>query len=71
MVEQMQVGSVIVNVAAPIGGNCELTEAGKIINHHGVKIIGLLNLASGLARDASQLYGSNLINFFKLLLNKK
>lgn len=67
----MQSGSVIVDVAAPMGGNCELTEAGKSVDYQGVKIIGPTNLPSGLARDASQLFGSNLIHFLELLLNEK
>ncbi len=67
----MQSGSVIVDVAAPMGGNCELTEASKSVDYQGVKIIGPTNLPSGLARDASQLFGSNLIHFLGLLLNEK
>ncbi|ACJ19390.1 NAD(P) transhydrogenase subunit alpha [Coxiella burnetii] len=70
-VAQMQSGSVIVDVAAPMGGNCELTEAGKSVDYQGVKIIGPTHLPSGLARDASQLFGSNLIHFLELLLNEK
>jgi NAD(P) transhydrogenase subunit alpha len=60
MVESMRPGSVIVDLAAEQGGNCALTEAGKDIEVHGVKIIGRLNLASEAATDASRMYSRNL-----------
>jgi len=68
MVESMQPGSVIVDIAAEAGGNCELTEPNKTINHHDVIIHGPVNLPSMVARDASNMYAKNLINFLKLLI---
>ena len=53
-------GSVIVDLAAEQGGNCKLSEAGKVVNKHGVSIIGYTDLPSRMAAQASQLYGTNL-----------
>jgi NAD(P) transhydrogenase subunit alpha len=58
-VQAMRPGSVIVDVAAETGGNCELTEPGEVIERHGVTIIGLTNLASSMPYHASQLYARN------------
>jgi NAD(P) transhydrogenase subunit alpha len=60
MVESMRDGSVIVDLAAEQGGNCALTEPGKIVVRHGVTIIGLTDLPSRLPTQSSQLYGTNL-----------
>ncbi|MBL9027214.1 MAG: Re/Si-specific NAD(P)(+) transhydrogenase subunit alpha [Myxococcales bacterium] len=60
MVESMRKGSVIVDLAAENGGNCALTQPGKVTNHRGVTIIGYVDLPSRLAPTASQLYGANL-----------
>jgi NAD(P) transhydrogenase subunit alpha len=60
MVESMQEGSVIVDLAAQQGGNCALTEPGKVVVRHGVTIIGLSDLPSRLATQSSQLYATNL-----------
>jgi len=60
MVESMQDGSVIVDLAAEQGGNCELTEPGKVATHHGVTVIGYTDLPSRLATQSSQLYATNL-----------
>ena len=60
MVESMKPGSVIVDLAAESGGNCELTEAGETIEHKGVKIVGPVNLPSTMPIHASQLYSRNL-----------
>ncbi len=60
MVESMKDGSVIVDLAAEQGGNCELTEPGKVAEHHGVTIIGYTDLPSRLATQSSQLYATNL-----------
>jgi NAD(P) transhydrogenase subunit alpha len=60
MVESMKPGSVIVDLAAESGGNCELTEAGETIEHENVKILGPLNLPSQLPIHASQLYSRNM-----------
>lgn len=64
-VEAMQPGSVIIDLAAASGGNCAVTENGKIINFHGVTVVGKSDLPSGMPRDASKLYSNNLFNFFK------
>jgi proton-translocating NAD(P)+ transhydrogenase subunit alpha len=60
MVVSMKDGSVIVDLAAEQGGNCKLTEAGKVVKVHGVSIIGYTDLPSRLAATSSQLYGTNL-----------
>jgi len=62
-VEAMKPGSVIIDLAASTGGNCELTEDGKTVEKHGVTIIGNSNYASEMPNDASRMYGNNLINF--------
>lgn len=63
MVEAMKPGSVVVDLAAEQGGNCELTHPGEIYHHHnGVRIIGLTDLPSRMANQASQLYGNNLVH---------
>lgn len=63
MVERMAPGSVIVDVAAERGGNCELTKAGQRIIEHGVTIIGYINVASTVPYHASQMYARNLSAF--------
>jgi NAD(P) transhydrogenase subunit alpha len=63
MVSKMQPGSVIVDLAAEAGGNCELTRPGETVVEHGVKIIGPLNLPSEMPRDASTLFSRNLATF--------
>ena len=60
MVASMQDGSVVVDLAAEQGGNCELTEADKVVNANGVSIIGYTDLPSRLATQSSQLYATNL-----------
>lgn len=70
MVKDMKEGAVIVDLAAVAGGNCELTAPGKIIEKHGVKIIGHTNLPGRIAYEASQLYARNLVNFIALLIGK-
>ncbi|HET7055364.1 MAG TPA: NAD(P)(+) transhydrogenase (Re/Si-specific) subunit alpha, partial [Thermomicrobiales bacterium] len=69
-VEQMAPGSVIVDLAAETGGNCELTQPGKVIDHNGVTIIGTLNLPSTLPIHASQMYAKNIQNLLALMLDK-
>ncbi len=59
-VEAMRPGSVIVDLAAERGGNCEVTEPGKVIDHKGVKIVGYTDLPSRLPATSSQLYGTNI-----------
>ena len=67
MVESMKPGSVIVDMAAERGGNCELTKPGKTVTHKDVRIFGPLNLAGDLAGNATQLYARNLQNFVDLI----
>jgi NAD(P) transhydrogenase subunit alpha len=63
MVKNMQPGSVIVDLAAPAGGNCELTEPGRTVEKHGVKIAGPTNLPSEMSMHGSLLYSRNLTTF--------
>jgi NAD(P) transhydrogenase subunit alpha len=67
MVEAMRPGSVIVDMAAEQGGNCELTRPEEVYDHNGVKIVGLTDLASRMANQASQLYGTNLVHLLNEL----
>lgn len=72
MVASMKPGSVIVDLAAQTGGNCELTVADRITtSDNGVKIIGYTDLPSRLPTQSSQLYGTNLVNLLKLLAKEK
>lgn len=72
MVDSMKPGSVIVDLAAQNGGNCEYTEPGKLaVTPNGVKIIGYTDLPSRLPTQSSQLYGTNLVNLLKLLCKEK
>ncbi|KAI1661117.1 NAD(P) transhydrogenase mitochondrial precursor [Daldinia decipiens] len=63
MVEVMKPGSVVVDLAAEAGGNCEVTEAGKLITYNGVKIIGYTDLPSRLPTQSSTLYSNNIVKF--------
>lgn len=67
MVEDMSAGSVVVDIAAEQGGNCELTEPGKTVYHNSVAIMGPLNLPSSLANHASKLYSKNMLSLIELL----
>ena len=69
MVKTMKTGSVIIDLAAAGGGNCELTVAGKVVSENGVKIIGYTDLVSRLPNQSSQLYANNLVNLMKLLVS--
>ena len=72
MVDSMKPGSVIVDLAAANGGNCEYTEKDKVITTaNGVKIIGYTDMVSRLPTQSSQLYGTNLVNLMKLLCKEK
>lgn len=62
-VKQMKMGSVIVDMAAEQGGNCETTEMDKIVTKHGVKMVGISNLPGTLANVASELYAKNMATF--------
>jgi NAD(P) transhydrogenase subunit alpha len=68
MVGRMKPGSVIVDLAAEKGGNCELTKPGEIYEYNNVKIIGLINLPSTVPVHASQMYANNIKNFLSLLV---
>ena len=70
MVEGMRGGSVIVDLAAEGGGNCELTELGKTVVHKGIKIHGPENVPSMVGNHASELYAKNLQNFLELLISE-
>ena len=65
MVEMMQEGSVIVDLAAEQGGNCEVTKPNEVYKYKGVTIIGLTDLPSRMAAQSSQLYGTNLWHLLK------
>jgi NAD(P) transhydrogenase subunit alpha len=71
MVKAMPPGSVIVDLAAERGGNCELTQAGQSILHQGVTIVGPVNLPSRAPYHASQMYATNVVNLLKLMVNKE
>ncbi len=70
MVASMKPGSVIVDMAAPQGGNCPLTEANRTVVKHGVTIVGETNLPAMVAADASALYARNVLDFLKLIVTK-
>ena len=71
MVKSMKPGSVIVDMAAEQGGNCELTEPGKVVVKHGVTIIGYTDLVGRLAKQSSTLYATNLFRLAEELCKKK
>jgi NAD(P) transhydrogenase subunit alpha len=67
--KSMKPGSVIVDLAASTGGNCELTENNKTIQKHGITIIGESNYPSSIPADASKMFGKNVLNFLALIIN--
>jgi len=73
-VAKMKPGSIVIDIAAGKGengsGNCPLTQADKVVEVNGVKIVGYTNLASMVAADASALYARNLLDFMKLIVDK-
>ena len=71
MVESMRDGSVIVDLAAEQGGNCALTEPGKVVVKHGVTLIGYTDLPSRLPTQSSQMYGTNIRHFLSELCQEK
>jgi NAD(P) transhydrogenase subunit alpha len=71
MVKSMKPGSVIVDMAAEQGGNCELTEPGQVVVKHGVTIVGYTDLASRMARQSSTLYANNLFRLSEELCKTK
>lgn len=70
MVKGMKLGSVIVDMAVEQGGNCEISEAGKVVVKHGVKIVGETNLPSQLSQNASESYAKNILAFLTHLASK-
>jgi NAD(P) transhydrogenase subunit alpha len=71
MVHGMSAGSVIVDLAAERGGNCEVTQAGATVIEHGVTVMGPLNLPASVPCHASQMYGRNIVTFLKNMLTKE
>jgi NAD(P) transhydrogenase subunit alpha len=71
MVSSMKPGAVIVDLATETGGNCELSEQGKVAEKEGVKIIGYDDMPGRLARDASSLFAKNLLNFLTPHVNSE
>ena len=67
MVESMKAGAVVMDLAAPNGGNCEVTEQNEVITHSGVKIDGMTNLPATMPNHASSLYAKNLFNLFSYI----
>jgi H+-translocating NAD(P) transhydrogenase subunit alpha len=70
-VNEMKPGSVIIDIAASSGGNCELTENGKNIVVNGVNIIGKSDYPSDMPADASKMYGCNIINLLRIMIDKE
>lgn len=70
MVEDMSPGSVIVDIAAEQGGNCEITKPGEDIVHRGINILGPINLPGSLAFHASKLYSKNILSLMNLLIDQ-
>ena len=70
MVKSMKPGSVIVDLAVEQGGNCPISEPGKVVKKHGVTLVGHLNVPGRLAADASSLYARNLLAFVTMLYDK-
>jgi NAD(P) transhydrogenase subunit alpha len=69
-VEEMRPGSIIFDLAAPAGGNCEVTQCGQTIVHHGVTIFGPANIVAEMPVHASMLYSRNLSKFLELIIRK-
>jgi NAD(P) transhydrogenase subunit alpha len=71
MVKDMRKGSVIVDLAVEAGGNCPLSEYGKVVEKYGVTLVGYANVPSRLAADASTLFAKNILNFLNLSYDKE
>ncbi len=69
MVDNMKAGSVIVDLAASSGGNCELTKNNEVVVYKGISIVGNSNLPGLVSADSSKLYGKNILNFLKLMID--
>ncbi len=70
-VESMKSGSVIIDLAASTGGNCEVTRNDETVVYHGIKVIGNSLLPVDMPSDASKMFGKNVINFLKLMISAK
>jgi H+-translocating NAD(P) transhydrogenase subunit alpha len=70
-VEKMKRGSVVIDIAASSGGNCELTKNNEVVVHNQVMIVGNSNYPSGMPADASRMFGNNMVNFLKLLIGEE
>ncbi len=68
-VEAMKPGSVIIDLAASTGGNCAVTENGKTVVHKGVTVVGKSDYPSEMPSDSSKMFGTNLLNFLKLIID--
>ncbi|MCK4868389.1 MAG: NAD(P)(+) transhydrogenase (Re/Si-specific) subunit alpha, partial [Alphaproteobacteria bacterium] len=71
MVKSMKPGAVIVDLAVEAGGNCELSEFGKVVTKHGVTLVGHANLPGRLAESASNLFSRNVLSFLGLLVDEE
>lgn len=70
-IKAMKPGSVIIDLAASTGGNCELTEDGKTLDINGVRIIGKSDYPAGMSYDASKMFGNNIINMLKIMVDRE
>lgn len=70
-IEIMKAGSIVIDIAASSGGNCELTENEKIIEYKQVTIIGKSEYPSDMSCDSSRMFGNNILNFLKLIIDKE
>ena len=68
--DKMQPGSVVVDLAASTGGNCEMTKDREIVKYNGITIVGDSDLAATMPQDASTLFANNLVNFLKLFIKE-
>ncbi len=71
VVKSMKPGSVIVDMAVEMGGNCELSELDKVVEKHGITLVGVSNIPALMATDASSLFARNLLHFMELLIDKE
>ncbi|MDQ6998203.1 MAG: Re/Si-specific NAD(P)(+) transhydrogenase subunit alpha [Mariprofundus sp.] len=71
MVKTMKPGSVIVDMAVEMGGNCPISELDQVVEKHGVTLVGVVNIPALMATDASSLYARNLVNFITPMLDKE
>jgi NAD(P) transhydrogenase len=71
MIQSMKYGSVVVDLAAETGGNCELTQKDKVVVENGVKIVGFTDLPSRMSGQSSALYSNNITKYLQLMVNKE